>query len=135
MHRLLVVVMITALFSGCIGEDPIPLDSGEALFDAALDSGDAWDLDRILASEDAYKLEIMDIVSGVQSLVILGEDKDAELTHVAMLTVSGNESIDFEILEGGENFHVRKYCFPIYTPSLVGDDCCAVLMRSWHLQF
>ena len=107
MHRLLVVVMITTLFSGCIGEDPVPMDSGEALFDSALDSGDAWDLDRILASEDAYKLEIMDIVSGVQSLVILGEDKDAELTQVAMLTVSGNESIDFEILEGGENFHVR----------------------------
>ena len=85
MHRLLVVVMITTLFSGCIGEDPVPMDSGEALFDSALDSGDAWDLDRILASEDAYKLEIMDIVSGVQSLVILGEDKDAELTQVAML--------------------------------------------------
>ena len=107
MHRLLVVVMAMTLFSGCIGEDAIPLDSGEALFDAALDSGDAWDLERILSSEDAYKLEIMDIVAGVQSLVILGEDKDAELTRVAMLTVSGNESIDFEILEGGENFHVR----------------------------
>ena len=41
MHRLLVVVMAMTLFSGCIGEDAIPLDSGDALFDAALDSGDA----------------------------------------------------------------------------------------------
>ena len=107
MRRLLVGVIVMTLFSGCISDEPISMDSGEALFDAALDSGDAWDLDRILGSENAYKLEIMDSVAGVQSLVILGEDKDAELTRVAMLTVSGNESIDFEILEGGENYHVR----------------------------
>ena len=47
MHRLLVVALIMTLFSGCIGEDPVPMDSGEALFDAALDSGDAWNLERI----------------------------------------------------------------------------------------
>ena len=107
MHRLLAGVMVMCLFSGCIAEEPVSIDSGEALFDAALDSGDAWDLQRILGGEEAYKLEIMDTVAGVQSLVILGEDKDTELTRVAMLTVSGNESIDFEILEGGENYHVR----------------------------
>ena len=107
MQRLLIVVIITALFSGCISEDSPSMDSGETLFNAALDSGDAWNLERILATEDAYKLEIMDVVAGVQSLVILGEDKDADLTRVSMLTVSGNESVDFEILEGGENYRVR----------------------------
>ncbi len=107
MRRLLVVVMVMTLFSGCIADEPIPIDSGQMLFDAALESGEAWDLQTILSSEDAYQLEIMDTVAGVQSLVILGEDKSAGLTRVAMLTVSGNESIDFEILEGGDNYHVR----------------------------
>ena len=112
MHRLLVVVMITTLFSGCIGEDPVPMDSGEALFDSALDSGDAWDLDRILASEDAYKLEIMDIVSGVQSLVILGEDKDAELTRPkAAVYFTPNDFVKYY------NQKYLKFCKTILTTS------------------
>ena len=108
MRRLLVLVILASLMTGCIGnDDPLPVDSPEDIFDAAIESGDAWDLQRILSSEETYRLEILDSVSGVQSLMMLGEDQAANLTRISMLTVVGNESVDFELIEGGSNYYVR----------------------------
>jgi hypothetical protein len=108
MRRLLTLVIFASLMTGCIGaDDPLPLDSPEDIFDAAIESGDAWDLQRILNLEEAYRLEISDTVSGAQSLMMIGEDQAAGLTRVSMLTVVGNETVDFELIEGGSNYHVR----------------------------
>ena len=108
MRRLLVLIIFGSLLTGCLGgEEPIPVATPEEIFDAAIESGDAWNLQRILESEDAYRLEILDSVSGVQSLMMLGEDEESGLTRISMLTVVGNESVDFELIEGGSNYQVR----------------------------
>ena len=108
MRRLLVLVILASLMTGCLGNDePLPVDSPEDIFDAAIESGDAWNLQRILSSEETYMLEIVDSVAGVHSMVILGADNESGLTRVSMFTVSGNESIDFELLEGNSNYYVR----------------------------
>ena len=106
-----VVVLLLLLFSllgGCLSADDIEtVETGDVLFEIAIENGDAWDLLRATAEVDAYRIIIEDQLDQVASRIVVGVDSNIGMSQVSMFSQVGNETVDFDLFESQDTFYVR----------------------------
>ena len=106
-----VVVLLLLLFSllgGCLSADDIEtVETGDVLFEIAIENGDAWDLLRATAGVNAYRIIIEDQLDQVASRIVVGVDSNIGMSQVSMFSQVGNETLDFDLFESEGTFHVR----------------------------
>ena len=106
-----VVVLLLLLFSllgGCLSADDIEtVETGDVLFEIAIENGDAWDLLRATDEVNAYRIIIEDQLDQVASRIVVGVDSNIGMSQVSMFSQVGNETLDFDLFESEGTFYVR----------------------------
>ena len=101
------LLLLFSLLGGCLSADDIEtVETGDVLFEIAIENGDAWDLLRATAGVNA-RIIIEDQLDQVASRIVVGVDSNIGMSQVSMFSQVGNETLDFDLFESEGTFHVR----------------------------